>query len=856
MTQKTKQTPMMEQYFSIKEQHPDAFLFYRLGDFYELFHEDAIRAAKILEITLTSRNKNADNPVPMCGVPYHSATEYIRTLVTSGYKVAICEQIEDPKTTKGMVKREVVQVLTPGTYMDEKGSNSNNYLVAIEQIGGIFPLAYADISTGELRVTILENEDAVINEVQSLQSKEVVFSSEEYPPIAQLLEQRTGVLISNQNTQVTTANYEELLEDIDEEKCESVLKILLDYLSITQKRSLSHIQKAIRYQPDQFLKMDAYARRNLELTLSIRDQQKAGSLLWLMDQTKTAMGGRKLKQWLEKPLINKTEIELRQQKVESLLNHYFERMDINEALSSVYDLERLVAKVSFGNVNGRELIQLKTSLEQLPLIKNTLESIDEKVWQSTLDKIEEMPELRSLIETAIIEDSPILITEGNVIKDNYNDMLDQYRDAMRNGKKWIAALQQQERERTGIKTLKIGYNRVFGYYIEVSKANVQHLPEGLYDRKQTLTNAERFITPELKEKERIILEAEEKSATLEYELFIEIREKVKAYSESLQQLAKQISELDVLQSFAEISERYHYTKPTMSSTSKAINILEGRHPVVEEVLGKDQYVSNHIQMEEDNRILLVTGPNMSGKSTYMRQVALIVIMAQMGCYVPANEAHFPVFDQIFTRIGAADDLYSGQSTFMVEMVETNQALQFATERSLILFDEIGRGTATYDGMALAEAILKHLHQNKKGKVLFSTHYHELTSLEKELSGLRNVHVGAIEQNGELVFLHKIMQGPADKSYGLHVAKLAGMPDSLITEARQILHRLESEAKVTKDSVAEADDTTQLSLFSEVEVDLNEKQVINEMKDLAIENFTPMDLMYQVNEWKKILEKKK
>lgn len=853
MSQKTKQTPMMEQYFKIKEQHPDAFLFYRLGDFYELFHDDAIKAAKILEITLTSRNKNADDPIPMCGVPYHSSTEYIRTLIHNGYKVAICEQMEDPKATKGMVRREVVQVLTPGTYMDEKGGSSNNFLVAIEERSSSYALAYADITTGELRVTLLDNQDAVLNEIQALQSKEVIIVEGKGSAIAPVLKQRLGVLISSHKKVDQSDNYAHLLEDLTEVACQSVVNLLLDYLAVTQKRSLTHIQTAVRYQADQYLKMDAYARRNLELTLSIRDQQKAGSLLWLMDQTKTAMGGRRLKQWLEKPLINKTEIESRQEKVASLLDHYFERMDINDALSSVYDLERLVAKVSFGNVNGRDLIQLKTSLDQLPKIKQLLVQVDEAIWQSTLSKIAEMPELRDLIDQAIMEDSPLLITEGNVIKDGYNDQLDYYRDAMANGKKWIAALQQQERERTGIKTLKIGYNRVFGYYIEVSKANVPNLPEGLYDRKQTLTNAERFITPELKEKERIILEAEEKSATLEYELFIAIREKVKHYSEDLQQLAKQISELDVLQSFAEISERYHYNKPILSATSKHIHITEGRHPVVEEVLGKDQYVSNNLEMTNDNNILLVTGPNMSGKSTYMRQLALIVIMAQMGCYVPAETAELPVFDQIFTRIGAADDLYSGQSTFMVEMVETNQALQFATERSLILFDEIGRGTATYDGMALAEAILKHLHRHDKGKVLFSTHYHELTALEEELAGLRNVHVGAIEQDGELVFLHKIMNGPADKSYGLHVAKLAGMPESLITEAGEILHRLETEANLTGSVVEE--DISQLSLFGELEENINEKQVMKEMSELRLENMTPMDIMYQVNQWKKMLDKK-
>lgn len=853
MPQKPKHTPMMEQYLAIKEQYPDAFLFYRLGDFYELFNEDAINAAKILEITLTSRNKNAENPIPMCGVPYHAAKEYIRKLIDRGYKVAVCEQMEDPKTTVGMVKREVVQVLTPGTYMGEVNGDGkkNNYLVAIDKKGPEYALAYTDIGTGETRVTILENADAVLNEVQSVQAKEIVVQTDSDFPIIEILEKRLGIIVSRQNEKIADPILAVVLEDITEVFCQDVLGLLISYLSHTQKRSLSHIQKAVRYKSDQYLKMDTYARRNLELTTSIRDQQKAGSLLWLIDRTKTAMGGRKLKQWLEKPLINEQEIHKRQLMVQSLLSHYFERMDIAQALSSVYDLERLVAKISFGNVNGRDLIQLQRSLEQLPVLRQILEATGDSIWESTLNRMEEMPEVVDLISKAIVDEPPILITDGNIIKNGYNEKLDQYRDAMTNGKKWIAALQQTEREKTGIRTLKIGFNRVFGYYIEVSKANVPNLPEGLYDRKQTLTNAERFITPELKEKEQIILEAEEKSATLEYELFLEIRDQVKKHSKQLQLLAKCISELDVYQSFAEISEEKHYVQPKISSQTKNIQIVNGRHPVVEEVLGKEKYIANNLIMDESNDILLITGPNMSGKSTYMRQLALIVILAQIGCNVPAEQAALPVFDQIFTRIGAADDLYSGQSTFMVEMVETNQALQYATDRSLILFDEIGRGTATFDGMALAEAIIRYLHGSGKGKMLFSTHYHELTVLEHELSALRNVHVGAIEQNGELVFLHKIMAGPADKSYGLHVAKLAGMPEDLLIEAKHILERLESTETPTVSSV----DSQQLTLFTESQMDMNEKQIINEMLDFSLENNSPLQVMNQLNEWKQLLKKK-
>lgn len=861
MPQKTKNTPMMEQYLAIKAQYPDAFLFYRLGDFYELFNEDAVKAAKILEITLTSRNKNADDPILMCGVPYHAAADYIRTLVEGGYKVAVCEQMEDPKLSKGMVRREVVQVITPGTYIDEKAkeSKANNYLAGIIQTAEKgFSLAYSDIGTGELKVTNLENEDAVFNELQTLPFKEVVLEPEHSERFKEQLEKRFNILVSVQKNNRDEEAFASLLADIPDEDSRDVLYLLLSYLSDTQKRSLTHLQRAESYETDQFLKMDTYARRNLELTASLRTQQKKGSLLWMLDETNTAMGGRLLKKWLEKPLINLTDILKRQAKVESFLNHYFERMDISEALTSVYDLERLVARVSLGNVNGRDLIQLKTSLLQIPALVQAIEAIGEPaVWEGTIAKLRSIPEVVELIEKGISDDPPLQIKEGNIIRDGYNEQLDLYRDAMSNGKRWIAMLQMEEREKTGIKTLKIGYNRVFGYYIEITKANLAALPEGRYERKQTLSNAERFVTPELKEKEALILEAEEKSVQLEHELFVAIREEIKGYSRQLQALAKLVAEIDVLQCFAQVSEAYHFTKPALSNTNRKLSIKEGRHPVVERVIGKEKFVPNSILMDEDNAILLITGPNMSGKSTFMRQVALIVILAQMGCFVPAEKAELPVFDQIFTRIGAADDLYSGQSTFMVEMVETNQALQFATDNSLILFDEIGRGTATYDGMALAEAILRHIHRTIKGKTLFSTHYHELTQLESDLAGTRNVHVGAIEKDGELVFLHKLMDGPADKSYGLHVAKLAGMPDSLISEAQIILNGLEEEHLQHKTgAAAAADKMEQLALFQESSLSPNEKHVLDAVASLALEDCTPMQMMNLVDSWKKLLKTQK
>ncbi|NEW62879.1 DNA mismatch repair protein MutS [Granulicatella sp. zg-ZJ] len=842
-------TPMMAQYFSVKENYKDCLLFYRLGDFYELFYDDAKIASEVLEITLTSRNKNAQNPVPMCGVPHHAAQEYIKTLVDKGYKIAICEQLEDAKLTKGMVKRDVVQVITPGTVLDPKNKDDkkNHYLASLIYAQG-YHLAYVDIATGEIKVTSTSNDESLLNELRSLDIFEIVYYNLPDAIIKQL-QQHFSYVLSKQEQNMDSTAFETILEPVYHKQQLEAVQLLLAYVNRTQKRSLVHLQPVQVYEINHFLKLDYNAKYNLELTESIRTKTKKGSLLWLLDETKTAMGGRMLRQWMEKPLIDKSKIESRQQKVANLMNHYFERMDLVQALKSVYDLERLVARVSFGSVNARDLIQLKTSLEQIPMIKEYLLLMNETgEWTDTLEQMDSLDHITHLIENAIIDEPPISTKEGGVIKNGYDELLDKYRDAMVNGKQWIANLQQQEREKTGIKTLKIGYNRVFGYYIEVTKGSLHLLPEGQYDRKQTLANAERFITPELKEKERIILEAEEKSVQLEYELFVSIREQIKQYSAALQLLAKQVASIDVLQSFAYVSEQYHYVKPILHQHQQTIFIKNGRHPVVEKVIGIHKYVPNDLVMSDDNTLLLITGPNMSGKSTFMRQLALTVIMAQMGCFVPADTAELPIFDRIFTRIGAADDLISGQSTFMVEMLETNQAIQYATEKSLLLFDEIGRGTATYDGMALAEAILRYVHHHVHAIALFSTHYHELTVLDKELKGLRNVHVGAIEENGELIFLHKLMEGPADKSYGLHVAQLAGLPKELLLEATHILERLEvgqKDVPISKEPIQE-----QVSLFEELE--LKEKDVLQELRTMDMSHLTPMDVMIKMNELQKKL----
>lgn len=870
MPQKTKHTPMMEQYFAIKAQYPDAFLFYRLGDFYELFYEDAEKASQLLEVTLTSRNKNADNPIPMCGVPYHSARGYIDTLIEKGYKIAICEQMEDPKQAKGMVRREVVQVITPGTAMDLKSQDgkSNNYLTALHvDDKGRYNLAYADLSTGELRVTQMDTQEELLSELISLKTKETVFAEGAAIETQTLLNTKLGILVSTHHEDTESLLFQGLIDHIQSADKQKVLSLLLKYVSRTQKRSMDHLQEAEEYITSHFLKMDHYSKQNLELTSSIRDGQKKGTLLWLLDETKTAMGGRLLKQWINRPLVHKGNIEARQNIVDNLMNHFFERSDLNDVLTKVYDLERLAGRVAFGNVNGRDLIQLKTSLHQVPFLVQLIEQMNQNdEWTPLLKELDPVSEVADLIEAAIHDDSPISVKEGGIIKDGFNAKLDEYRDAMTNSKKWIASLEAQERAETGVKNLKIGYNKVFGYYIEVTKANLNRLPEGRYERKQTLTNAERFITPELKEKESIILEAQEKSTALEYELFTEVREAVKQSIERLQALAKAVAAVDVLQSFATVSEKYHYVKPTMTKESQNIHLLAGRHPVVEKVLGQQTYVPNDVQMDEETEILLITGPNMSGKSTYMRQLALTVIMAQIGCFVPADKAELPIFDKIFTRIGAADDLISGQSTFMVEMMEANQALTYATKDSLILFDEIGRGTATYDGMALAEAIIEYIHQYVHAKTLFSTHYHELTALEKELPRLTNAHVGAVEEEGELVFLHKMLPGPSDKSYGIQVAKLAGLPNELLQQASAILAKLEKQKPIVQQAV-ESDEpieqlpvqmepeTTaaeeQLSLFSME--DPKEKAAVDALKKINLLTITPLEAINELNRLQQTLQ---
>lgn len=866
MPQKTKKTPMMDQYLKIKAQYPDAFLFYRLGDFYEMFFDDAIKGAQILELTLTNRNKNAAEKIPMCGVPHHAAQNYIDTLVDQGYKVAICEQMEDPKLAKGMVKREVIQVVTPGTMTDTgaKEAKDNNYLTAVHQQGDQFGFAYVDLSTGELKTAVLNGAEILLNELLSLRTKEIVIddsiTEKTRAYIAPL-----KIMLSKQADVTTSAEVSYALQDVSTPLEQAVLQHLLAYLLRTQKRSLGHLQKAVHYEPSDYLKIDHYSKRNLELLQNSRTGKKGGTLLWLLDQTKTAMGGRLLKQWLERPLLSIKKIELRQKQVKILLDHFFERSELADELTSVYDLERLAGRVALGTVNGRDLLQLKQSLQQIPKIRYLLQQIDDGSFKDLLKQLDPVAEVVDLIEQAIVDDPPMSITDGNLIKQGFDQELDGYKDAMKNGKHWLAKLEADERQATGINNLKIGFNRVFGYYIEVSKANLAKLPTDRYQRKQTLTNAERFITPELKEKETLILGAQTKAVALEYQLFVDLRDRIKDYIKRLQLLAAGISALDVLQSFAVISEQQHFVQPKLTKKHQ-IDLTAGWHPVVQEVMGEQSYIPNDIKMSEKLNILLITGPNMSGKSTYMRQLAQTVVLTQIGCFVPAKKAVLPIFDQIFTRIGAADDLIAGQSTFMVEMKEANEALMHATRNSLILFDEIGRGTATYDGMALAQAIIEYVHNNLHAKTLFSTHYHELTALEQTLPELTNVHVGAVEKNGKLTFLHRVEAGPADKSYGIHVARLAGMPESLLQRADVLLKKLEKTAKkpAAKETALKSGETTnktaeqQLSLFvpeTVAPVKHQQQRVIDELSQTELISLTPLAALNLLSKWQQELRKK-
>lgn len=789
---KSEFTPMMQQYIECKENYPDAIVFFRIGDFYEMFFEDAYIASRELEIALTGKDAGYKERVPMCGIPFHAYSGYAEKLISKGYKVAIVEQVEDPSQAKGLVKRDVVKIITPGT-ITEAGLNEkeNNFLAAIYETDARYTLAYADVSTGQMYLTTIEDEEALANEIVSLHAKEVICLSSLKLKILNTLHDNYQIVISRCDDTSLIDDYKYLIEGLNLEKFKDdipCISILINYISKTQRHNLYHLQPIKFYSSNQVLHLDPFSKRNLELTETLRQNQKSGSLLWLLDKCQTAMGSRKLHTWIDRPLIDRNEIIKRHNYVEALINNYVAKEEIKESLKTVYDLERIIGRISVGNANAKDLVQLRRSLANIPNFKKNVMALGTDDAISFANGIDTHEKLYDLLDKALVDDPPLQIKEGGMIKPLYNKDLDELKEISGSSKDWILKFEAQERERTGIKTMHVGYNRVFGYYIEVSKGALQNLTDSdHYERKQTLANAERFITPELKKYEQIVVGSTEKIQKLEYDLFIEIRDVCQGFTKSLQQLADKISTIDCLLAFAEVSVKYNYVRPEMS-LKREVNIVEGRHPVIETFL-KDEYVKNDVIINSYNTIL-ITGPNMSGKSTYMRMLALIVIMAQIGCFVPAKSATLMIFDAIFTRIGASDDLISGQSTFMVEMLEANFAIKNATKDSLILFDELGRGTSTYDGMALAQAIIEYVHEKIGCVMLFSTHYHELVLLDKTLKHLKNVHVDAKESKGGVVFLHKVLDGGADKSYGINVASLAGLPRSLIERSKKILETLE------------------------------------------------------------------
>ena len=832
---RTKLSPMMRHYVELKDKYEDTIIFYRLGDFYEMFFEDALLVSHELELTLTGKQAGLDERVPMCGIPYHASEIYIDKLIKKGYKVAICEQLEDPKMAKGMVKRDVTEIISSGTIISSNSLNEkeNNFIGSIVDFKYCYVLTYTDITTGELYCEILDhNNSKVINKIIFLGIKEVILDSNVDKEIYHKLRDNYRITTSLIDDIYEGNDYDRVIKNVTDTRYIHGFKHLLNYLVVNQKRNMDHLEEIVIKKNDDYLKMDIHTKRNLELTESMRNKERMYSLLWLLDDTKTAMGSRKLKSWIEFPLVDKDKIEKRYDVVSILNQEFILCEELRKYLYEVYDLERLCGRIALKTANARDLLQLKKSLEVLPKINDILKSINYK-------ELPDVSSLYQLLVDSIYESPPVGLKEGYLIKNGFNKELDELKDLRSGGKDFISNFEIQERERTGIKNLKVGFNKVFGYYIEISKGSLQFVTEDMqYERKQTLANCERFINPLLKEKEKIILSSEEKIINLEYELFISIRDKCLEYIRDIQEIAKIISEIDVLSTFSIICSKYNYVRPIINDDN-VVNIIESRHPVVEAFI-KEEYVPNDIVMDENTNILLITGPNMAGKSTYMRQLGIIVIMAQIGCFIPAKSGTLPIFDKIFTRIGASDDLVSGESTFMVEMTEAGNAITNATRKSLILFDELGRGTATFDGMSLAQAILEYIHNNISCKTLFSTHYHELTDLEKTLPNLKNKHVSAKEENGNITFLHKVLDGRVDKSYGINVARLANLPSEVIDRADEIL-------KVYEKKENDRDIVIQTTLPLSFKKENNE--IENYIKELNILELTPIDAINILNDLK-------
>ena len=810
-------SPLMQQYFSIKEEHKDSILFFRVGDFYEMFFDDAILASRELEITLTGKECGQEERAPMCGVPYHAVDTYVSRLIEKGYKVAICEQLEDPKTTKGMVKRDVIRIVTPGTVIESNmlDEKKNNYIMSIFKKGIYFGIAICDISTGDFFATqIAENNNfsTLLDEIAKYSPAEIVVNSFLYSSLEEItaIRKRFNSYIDNSPDENFVPNNEELLSSYNIE-CENkpldslegfelaagAITSLLQYLTSTQKIKLEHINHINIYNLQKYMSLDITARRNLELLERQYDKGKKGTLLWVLDKTSTSMGGRLIRRWISEPLMDRVNINSRLEAVQDLKDNTILREELQKALKKVYDIERLVGKISYGNSNGREMNSLKASLEQIPEIKELLKQSQAPLIISLNNNLDDCHDLAKLINDAIVDDPPITIKDGGIIKEGYNSLVDEYKKASTEGKTWLLELEQREKEKTGIKNLKIGFNKVFGYYLEVTKSNLSSVPD-YYIRKQTLTNGERYITEELNELESKILTAEEKLVGLEYELFLQIRDELARNIQRLQKTASVIATLDVIASLATVADDMNYVRPIVDNEGE-IDIKEGRHPVIEKMIDSGSFVANDTYLNgEADRLSIITGPNMAGKSTYMRQVALITLMAQIGSFVPASYAKIGIVDKIFTRVGASDDLSMGQSTFMVEMMEVANILREATKNSLIILDEIGRGTSTYDGLSIAWAVVEHITNKEKcgAKTLFATHYHELTELENTVEGVKNYSIAVKEKGEDIIFLRKIVKGGTDESYGIHVAKLAGVPQTVVKRSNEILRSLEKKNMLT------------------------------------------------------------
>ena len=829
-------SPMMKEYYKTKSEYMDVLLFYRLGDFYEMFFEDAITASHELELTLTGKNAGLKERVPMCGVPHHAVNVYLEKLIDKGYKVAICEQVEDPKLAKGIVKREVTQIVSKGTLTntDCLDENDYNFIASITDYNYIYALSYLDLLSGKVFATFVsKSSDKLISEIVSLGIKEVVVTSDFDNSITKVLKNNYNIYVSIYDKDYSNINRSKVSNLADAKLEDNTLK-LISYITFNQKKEINHLMKPVIVNSKDYLSLNRECIRNLELVETIRNKDKMYSLLWFLDKTKTSMGSRMLKEFILKPVVSESEINKRHDLIDLFKKEFMSISELRDFLYQIYDLERLVGKVSINTLNGRDLLQLKSSLGVLPDINLILENIG-------LEKVETFSELYELLDKSIDLDAPVTIKEGGLIKDGFNKELDELKSIRKNGKDFISKFESEERERTGIKTLKVGYNKVFGYYIEVSKGQKDNIKEEFgYVRKQTISNSERYITNSLKEKEDMILNAEDKIKDMEYNIFLSIKSEVSKYIGNLQKVSDYIAYLDVMQSLTKVSEENNFVRPIINHEHN-INIVDAKHPVVMKVI-KDDYVSNNIIMDEYTNILMITGPNMSGKSTYMRTLAIIVILNQIGCFVPASSCELPIFDKIFTRIGASDDLVGGESTFMVEMKESAYALKNATENSLILFDELGRGTSTYDGMSLAGSIIEYVNKYLKCKTMFSTHYHELTKMAEYTPSIKNVHVSINETDGKVVFLHKVMDGAVDKSYGINVAKLAGLPDEVIEGAGKLLETYESTSKTEKKHIKQF----------ELDLETPNKDPLREfLRNINPLEVTPMEALKLLDEMKKI-----